>query len=93
MILKVFSYVVPMHAKLLQLCPILCNPVDNSPLGFSVYGILQARVYWSRLPFPSLGDFPDPRIELTSVVSPALAGGFFTTRATWEVLNFPEWVY
>ena len=30
--------------------------------------------YWSGLPFPSLGDLPNPGIEL---VSPALAGGFF----------------
>ena len=33
--------------------------------------------YWSGLPFPSLGDLPDPGIE---PVSPALAGGFFTTE-------------
>ena len=33
--------------------------------------------YWSGLPFPSLGDLPDPGIEPTS---PALAGGFFTTE-------------
>ena len=33
--------------------------------------------YWSGLPFPSLGDFPDPRIE---PASPALAGEFFTTE-------------
>ena len=31
-------------AKSLQLCPTLCNPVDCSPLGFSVHGILQARI-------------------------------------------------
>ena len=36
--------------------------------------------YWSGLPFPSPGDLPDPRIELTSPVSPALAGGLFTTE-------------
>ena len=29
-------------AKLLQLCPILCDPTDCSPPGFSVHGILQA---------------------------------------------------
>ena len=34
--------------------------------------------YWSELPFPTPGDLPDPRIELASPVSPALAGGFFT---------------
>ena len=33
--------------------------------------------YWSGLPFPSPGDLPDPGIE---PVSPALAGGSFTTK-------------
>ena len=33
--------------------------------------------YWSGLPFPSLGDLPDPGIE---PASSALAGGFFTTE-------------
>ena len=36
------------------------------------------------LPSPPLGDLPDPGIKPTSLVSPALAGGFFTTSATWE---------
>ena len=35
---------------------------------------------WSGLPFLSPGDLPDPGIEPTSAVSPALAGGFFTTE-------------
>ena len=34
---------------------------------------------WSGLPFPTPGDFPDLRIKLTSLVSAALTGGFFTT--------------
>ena len=38
--------------------------------------------YWSGLPFPSPGDIPNPGIEPGS---PALAGRFFTTNATWEV--------
>ena len=38
--------------------------------------------YQSGLPFPSLGDLPDPGIEPASLASPALAGGFFTTNAT-----------
>ena len=33
--------------------------------------------YWSELPFPSLGDLPNPGIELES---PELAGRFFTTE-------------
>ena len=35
--------------------------------------------YWSRLPFPSPGDLPDPGIKSASLASPALSGGFFTT--------------
>ena len=37
-------------AKSLQSCPTLCDPIDGSPPGFPIPGILQAR---SRLPFPS----------------------------------------
>ena len=33
-----------MHAKSLQSCPTLCNPMDHRPPGFSVRGILQARI-------------------------------------------------
>ena len=33
-----------MHAKLLQSCPALCEPMDCSPPGSSVHGILQARI-------------------------------------------------
>ena len=40
--------------------------------------------YWSGLPCSPPGDLPDPGIEPTSLTSPALAGGFFITSATWE---------
>ena len=40
--------------------------------------------YWNGLQFPTPRDLPDPGIEPTSLVSPALAGGFFTSRTTWE---------
>ena len=44
--------------------------------------------YWNGLPFPSLGDLPDPGIEPTSPLSPvSSAGGFFITSATWEALD------
>ena len=36
---------------------------------------------------PSSGDLPDPGIEPESLMSPALAGGFFTTSATREAHN------
>ena len=39
--------------------------------------------YRCGLPFPSPGDPPDPGIEPASLASPSLAGGFFTTGATW----------
>ena len=40
--------------------------------------------YWSGLPLPSPGDLPYAGMEPASLVSPALAGGFFTTNATWQ---------
>ena len=72
------------HAQLLQSCPTLCHPVDYSLPGSSVHGILQARIYWTGLPCPPPGDLPDPGIQPASLMSPALAGRFFTTSATWE---------
>ena len=40
--------------------------------------------YWSGLPCPPPGDLPNPGMEPTSLTSPTLAGGFFTTGTTWE---------
>jgi len=37
--------------------------------------------YWSGLPCPPAGDLPDPGIKPASLMSPALAGGFFTTES------------
>ena len=42
--------------------------------------------YWSRLPFPTLGDLPDSGIKLATFASPALTGGVITTSATCEEL-------
>ena len=48
--------------KSLQSCLPLCDPMDCSPPGSSVHGILQARILeW--LPGPPPGDPPDPGIE------------------------------
>ena len=41
--------------------------------------------YWSEVPFSPPGAILDPGIEPKSIMSPALAGGYFTTSATWEV--------
>ena len=66
----------------------VCVPLFVSPgtvdcqaplsMGFS------RQEYWSGLPCPLPGDLPDPGIKSMSLMSPALAGRFFTTRATWE---------
>ena len=62
-----------MHAKLLQSCPTLCNPLDCSSPGSSVHEILQARILeYSCLPCPPPGDLPDPGIKPVSSVVPAL---------------------
>ena len=59
-----------MHAKSLQPCPILCDPMDCSPPGSSVHGILQVGILdWVAI--SSSRGLPDSGIEPES---PALAG-------------------
>jgi len=70
------------RAKLLWSWRTLCHPMDCSPPGSSVHGILQAR-NWSGLPYSFPGDLPDPRIKPVCLMLPALAGGLFTTNVTW----------
>ena len=61
------------HTKSLQSCPILCGLVDCSPPGSTVHGILQARILeLVGMPCPASGDLPDPEIQPTSLISPAL---------------------
>ena len=43
--------------------------------------------YCSGLPFPPLGDLPNPGIKPTSLMSLALAGGSFTPSTTWEAIQ------
>ena len=56
----------------LQSCPTLCDPVDHSLPGSSVYGIFQARKWVGCLDFLQ-GTF------MTQGLNPLLAGGFFIT--------------
>ena len=56
--------------ELLQSCPTLCDPVDCSLTGFSVHGILQARILeWVAV--PSSRGSSQPRIKPASPVAPA----------------------
>ena len=71
------------YAQLLQLCPTLCNSMDCSPPGSSVHGILQAiKLEWIAMHSSRVSS--GPRDQPVSLLSPALAGRFFTTSATWE---------
>ena len=64
--------------KLLWLCLTLCDPMDCNPPGSSAHGILQARILeWVAMP-------SSKRSNLGLFMSPALAGGFFTSSTTWE---------
>ena len=68
-------------SSIAQPCLTLCNPVDCSPPGSSVHGILQATVLeWIAIVF-SRGSSRNPGIE---PMFPALAGRSFTTSVTWE---------
>ena len=68
-----------MHVQSLQLCPALCDPMDCSPQGPSVHGILQARIMAWIAMLSSRGlSQPRDRTSISSVS--CIAGGFFTTE-------------
>ena len=71
------------HAKFLQSCPALCDPVDCSPPGIrsSVHEILHETggLEWVSMASSKLSSHPRDRTCVS--MSPALAGGFFTTHA------------
>ena len=62
-------------AKSLQSCPTLCKPMDCSPLGSSVHGILQAKILeWVIISFSRRSSKPRNQTTSQSLV---LAGVFF----------------
>ena len=68
------------HAKSLQSCLILCDPMDCTPPGSSVHGILQARILeWVAIPSSKGSSRPTDR-----TCSSCVAGRFHTTWATGE---------
>ena len=76
-----------MHAKSLHSGPTLCDPMDCSLPGSSLSMGLSKQEYWSGLPCSPPGDLLNSGIEPTSLMSPALAGGSFTTNTSWEALQ------
>ena len=69
------------HAQLLSHVKLFVTPwtvACQVPLFMEFF----RQEYWSGLPFPPSGDLPNPGIEPVSLVSPALAGGCFTTEPT-----------
>ena len=74
-----------MHARSVSHVHLFVTPwtvVRQAPLSVE----FSRQEYWSGLPFPYPGHLPDPEIKPMSLMSPALAGRFFTTSATWEAL-------
>ena len=67
-------------------CLTLWDPMDCSLPGSSAYGIFQARIL-DGVAIPTPGDCPDSKIKPTSLVSPALAGGFFTTTRQCSIIG------
>jgi len=66
--------------KVPQSCPTLCNPMDWSPPGSSVHGILQARILeWVAVPFSRGSSQPMDGTQVSRI-----AGRFFTIWATRE---------
>ena len=71
------------HVLVAQLCLTLCDPVDCSLLGSSVYEISQARILeWVAIPFSRGSSWPRDRIHISCI-----AGRFFTIWATREASN------
>ena len=59
-------------------CPTLCGPLDCSHQASVSMGFCRQEC-WSGLPFPTSGDCPNAETEPRSLMSPASAGGFFST--------------
>ena len=70
-----------------QSCPTLCGPVDYSPPGFSVHGIVRIL---DGVAFSSSRDLPDTWIKAMSFVSLALAGNSSSAVPTGKPLTGNE---
>ena len=75
-----------LHACILSHVWLFTNPLTvayHIPLSLE----FSRQEYWCGLPFPSPEDLPNPGIEPESLVSPALAGGLFTTEPPGKSLG------
>ena len=72
----------------IQSCLSLCNPKTAHQVPLSM-GFSRQK-YWNALPCSPPGVLPNPGIEPTSLLSPALADRFFTTRAPEGFLKNPD---
>ena len=71
------------ECSITQLYLSVFSPTDCSLPGFSLHGILQAKILeW--VPFPTPGYLSNPGIEPKYLMSPALPGRFFTTNVTCQ---------
>ena len=76
------------RGKLLQSCLTLCDPMDCSPPGSSVHGILQARILeWFAISFSKGSSQPRDR-TCVSCLCLKLAGRFFTATDLWSLWLF-----
>ena len=84
--IKSFAGCVCKVASVVSDCATLRTAAHQAPLFMK----LSRQESWSGLPCPPLGDLPEAGIEPVSFMSPALAGGFFTTSTTWEAQSFAD---
>ena len=86
-VVRLISYTTPFNklkwSEVTQSCPTLCNPMEFS-----------RQEYWSRLPFPSPGDRPDPGIKPGSLALqadslPSEPPGIEPTSAPWQADSLP----
>ena len=69
-----------------QLCTTLCDPMDynlQAPLSME----FSRQEYWSGLPFPPAGDFPDPGTEPLPPSSPTSQADSLPTETPGAPLN------
>ena len=69
------------HAQLLCRVSTLCDPMDRTVCQIPLSMGFSRQVYWRGLPCPPPGHPSDPGRETASLVSPTLAGEFFTTES------------